>query len=499
MQPLRAEYGWRDRTQAQGSRAFTPGMLLVVVIGSVVSMLPLPGPVAAYVFLAVASAAILAVRQTLRVLSPLALVSMAYVLAFPIVYVLPQSFFPDVWGRVSRDALEFGLQWGLRGFCALVAGYLLTEALVRRSGPHRTLTLSPSTLLFIQLLGILCVVGWLAEFFSYGMSLAFIDPERMDQAVRAEGIGQVWYTLKMMRYAFFSLIVALFLNTRIPRRILWILLPVLMLYAIDIIAIGSKTTIISGVVAIILGLGAARVDVRRRFWVGLIACLILIFGTFSLVSEYRRLMFAEYQSGHDVLSFTVQSRSFATAMANVLSPTEDTGDEAPSGTGTQAMLSRYSASISALSNLLQDTSRRSPLEYQTETLLLPLYSLLPRALYPDKPSFFDSGRNAREYYGWIFGGVSVTLPGSLYYSLGYSGILYGMFLVGVMLAYLYARFRRHGFQQPAWYALIALTTIALLDVGQTFHAIVANTIRYGIFLWIIHRLSLRARPRRSYR
>ena len=94
--------------------------------------------------------------------------------------------------------------------------------------------------------------------------------------------------------------------------------------------------------------------------------------------------------------------------------------------------SRFAAPMFSFTNLLRFTNGHSPYEYAWESLLVPAYSILPRVLVPGKPVFFNSSRYAAEYYGWTNGGISVSLPGSLYYAWGYPGILFGMFCLKII-------------------------------------------------------------------
>ena len=135
---------------------------------------------------------------------------------------------------------------------------------------------------------------------------------------------------------------------------------------------------------------------------------------------------------------------------------------------------------------MEFTGRDPPYENALESFLVPVYSIAPRALIPEKPEFFHSGRNAREYYGWSYGGMSVTLLGSLYFAWGYVGIILGMAFIGGLLAYLVKQVRFSSIYSPNWLILFVTLFVLLMDVGVIFQAITTNIIRVTLVLWLLH-------------
>ncbi|MEZ5591154.1 MAG: hypothetical protein R3F53_10800 [Gammaproteobacteria bacterium] len=114
-------------------------------------------------------------------------------------------------------------------------------------------------------------------------------------------------------------------------------------------------------------------------------------------------MQAELSAGRDVFDFTLQAESFGVALARSV-PFLESAETRRTEVNYDDVFSRFGSAIFSFSNLMKFTEGQPPYEYAWKNLLIPIYSLIPRSLLPSKPKFFDSGRNAKEYYGWSYGG-----------------------------------------------------------------------------------------------
>jgi hypothetical protein len=255
---------------------------------------------------------------------------------------------------------------------------------------------------------------------------------------------------------------------------------------VEIVTIGSKASIIRGIVIVLL-MGAVlpiRLNLRQAA-IGA-GGLLVFYGAFLVITEYRALILADHTAGRNVFDIAVQAEAFGQAlMASAPSADAHAGRE----TEVKAIdvFSRLGHGTT-LSDLLEHTGRISPYEHAWESLLAPVYAVVPRFLLSDKPEFFHSGRNASEYYGWRYGGISVTLLGSLYYAWGYAGIVLGMACMGGWLAFVESKARRGNILSPHWLILLVITVLMLLDVGVTFQPILTDLIRVSLILWGLHSL-----------
>ena len=471
-------------------------LLFMLVVLVTLSTLELNGHQGAVLFLCIAGLFWLVTKHPRMLLPPVAFIILAYILAFPIPYLL-SDIYPDLLSGVTVNAQAYAMLWAVRGFGAFALGYVLVEQLDR--GINRRKWQNESfcririryTVYVLTSIGWIAILSWIATVLTFGFSLAFIEGEGNIAADSGTGtLVQVLTLLSSLRYPFFLGFLALHYWNKRDRQLHFIIAALLVISVIDIITIGSKGEVIRLVVVALLVLAVVPARVNfKSFCAGALA-IIAVYGSFAVIYEYRSIMRSELSAGKDVFSFTTQSEAFLDALSNSLPFSETLADRKKAvdeqTVRTQDVVSRFGSGMFSLANLLEFTGRLPPYEHAWKSFLVPAYSIIPRSLLPDKPEFFNSGRNAKEYYGWSFGGIDVTLPGSFYYAWGYAGIIFGMAFLGGLLAFIAVHVRLWSIYSPHWLILLMALMLPMLDVGVTFHAMTTNLIRIVVLLWLVH-------------
>lgn len=477
--------------------AKTPQLMLLIAL-AVLSVLELGTLPSAMLFCA--AAALLWQFSTTRAapLPPVAFVIVAYVLGFPSAALLP-DLYPQLWGRVPSDAIEFGMRWAARGFIAFAIGYALVENALRRRDAAPALPIGTDAeqrryLVFVLAsIGGIALVAWLASAALFGLSLVFIPNTATGADTMAGSSLQVLTLLSRLRYPFFLGFLLLLWWSQTTRALTLLCVGLLLVSIIEILVAGSKEAVIQLIVIGLVAMAFLPVRLRARHGVLVVAAVVAVYGSFSVITEYRAIMQDKRLAGLNVQSFPVRIESFGAAVTASLPYAESAIRRTE--VSEENVFGRFGSGIFSFANLLRFTGQQSPHEHAWESFLIPLYSVVPRAWLPDKPEFFHSGRNAREYYGWAYGGVSVSLLGSLYFAWGYAGVVLGMACFGAALAFMIGQTRMSGRYQVHWLVLLVMLLVPMLDVGVTFQTLATNTIRVAVLLWLLHTLYRTARRR----
>lgn len=476
-------------------------LLVFLLAGiSALSLLDLSGEVAAGLFLLVAFVLLGIARRSEFFLSAATLVIIAYVLAYPL-----EILFYDFYSSprpIALEGLEFSTLWALRGFCAFAVGYALV--LLLTGSPKRELGRDAEwvrgrisyTVYILTAIGWLAVLSWALSVALFGISLTFVEGAgvRVDSA--AGTLQQALGLVGSLRQPFLLGFLVLFcwrMTDRHLTLLFWILVGI---SVVEIVTIGSKASIIRGVVIVLLAGAVLPIRLNLRQATIGAGALLLFYGSFLVITEYRALILADHDAGRNVFDIAVQAEAFGQALM-ASAPFGDAHVDRETEVKAIDVFSRLSHGTT-FSDLLEHTGRKSPYEHAWESFLAPVYAVAPRFLLPDKPEFFHSGRNASEFYGWKYGGISVTLLGSLYYAWGYAGIVLGMACMGGWLAFVETKARLGNMLSPHWLILLVITLLMLLDVGVTFQPILTDLVRVALILWALHSLypSLRRVMRR---
>lgn len=459
---------------------------------SVLSMFELNGILAATLFTLVATSfAYLTYRKDVMI-SPVVFITGAYVLGYPFVFFAP-SFFAGLSFDILSEGLSHGMLWSLRGFCAFALAYVFFERFAKGGGKYYGrdekfyISRIGYTVYVLTSIGWLSVLSWVASVAFFGFSLVFIEGETIAVDSGAGSSQQVLSLLVDLKYPFLFGFIMLYFWGKTDKHLVLLCGALLLISVLDIVTIGSKGSIIRLVLVGLLSLSFLPVRINLKQIIAGLLAIITVYGSFSVITEYRTLMHARQKAGLDAFDFSVQAEAFQSALVASM-PFMGATEDRLTRVEKHDIFQRIGNGIFSFSDLMEFTGRDPPYENALESFLVPIYSVAPRVLMPEKPEFFNSGRNAKEFYGWSYGGVSVTLLGSLYFAWGYVGIILGMAFIGGLLAYLVKQGRSSGIYSPNWLILFVTLFILLMDVGVIFQAIMSNVIRVTLILWLLYLL-----------
>jgi hypothetical protein len=149
--------------------------------------------------------------------------------------------------------------------------------------------------------------------------------------------------------------------------------------------------------------------------------------------------------------------------------------------------------LTAFGRILMYSGGISPYENAAASLVTPVLAILPRDLFAQKVTFFNSGEFAY-LLGWPWGGFAVSLPGSFFWAWGYEGILFGMAALGLVLAALTSGGMRGDWRGLLARVVLARLLIELLDVGREFQSEVIGVVRTltiaALVIFILRRFSV---------
>lgn len=451
------------------------------------SLLDLSGWLAAGLFLLVAFVLSALARRSGFLFSAVMLVIVAFVLAYPMEVLLYD--FQSGPRLVSFESLEFGTLWALRGFCAFAIGYSLVIPLApgpqSRSGQGARWVRGRISyaVYIVTAIGWLAVLSWALSVALFGISLTFVEGDAVSVDSAAGTLRQILGLMASLKHPFLLGFLVLYFWRMTDRHLALLFVSLVGISVVEIVTIGSKGSIIRGVVTVLLAGSVLPMRLTIRQAAAAAAASIAVYGSFLVITEYRALILAEHEAGRNVFDIALQAETFGRALIASV-PFVEAGASRETEVKTDDVFRRLGHGAT-FARLLEDTGRESPHEHAWESLLAPVYAVVPRFLLSDKPEYFHSGRNASEYYGWEYGGISVTLLGSFYYAWGYLGILFGMACVGGWLALVEARARQRNILSPHWLVLFAPTVLMLLDVGVTFQPILTDLVRLALLLLVL--------------
>jgi len=158
------------------------------------------------------------------------------------------------------------------------------------------------------------------------------------------------------------------------------------------------------------------------------------------------------------------------------------------------------AEVTSLAAVVRDVPRWVPYAYGS-TIFEPMLALfVPRMLWPDKP-VFGMGREFGETFRIVspldeVTNVAVTVPGELYWNFSVPGVVFGMFLFGVVMRWAYRRYAEAtlGHPAPIRQAFYVLVLIAFVEAGGGLAAEIVGLARTLVLLealrWGGHYLGL---------
>jgi hypothetical protein len=246
----------------------------------------------------------------------------------------------------------------------------------------------------------------------------------------------------------------------------------------------------SGALAGIMILGLYMVIVilheSKRIPIPLIIGILIFFLVFNPIKgEYRQIVWVNNQS--DQLNPVEKAQLFIDlAFKYYLDPNLVSNVEKEDGT-----LAR-TAHILVFSNVIEDTPAKVPY-WDGQTYLPLLTSFIPRIIYPDKPTENTGNEFGRRYsyLGSSDDTTSFNLPWivEMYANFGALGVLMGMPLVGMMLAFIEQKFNNQNMNSLEF---VTGTTIIFRLVYQesNFSLMVGGVITLSVTLYLLFKVLL---------
>lgn len=433
--------------------------------------------ISAAILLVACAAVFIAVNCSARQPVPsVALVALAYVLGYAFLVLFNQESLRGI----QPAALASAMQWAARGFAAFTLAYTITARVARRHTHARSTTASQCSYarFCLRIIAVLSILAWALKTARYGLSFVFIEGQV--QAANSQTVLQILSLFIDFRFGFL-LGYLLMRNARQARFVDHILFfSVLGLLLVDIVAVGSKGTVITLLVVLVMPtLLGARGKLKWQTVLGGLLAVALVILTFSVITEYRAILLNANRSGQSNMSLDFRAEVFSTSVLRAL---PGGGSPQMSDVDANTITSRMGSGAFSLGWILQVTNGNPPYENPVNSALAPLYAFAPRSLFPNKPVFYNSGQFAHDYFGWAYGGISLSLLGSLYWAWGYIGILIGMALAGIGLALLTIRVEERGFVALNSMVCFALLFVGLLAVGREFQPLLVTITRAFVVL-----------------
>jgi hypothetical protein len=407
---------------------------------------------------------------------PIAILAVLWFLAAGLPVLAPQLYGAD-WYRpsVSPEILDLSALWLYRAWAAIAVGYWIARSRTRKIAPQAfSIRATSDRRTFENTLGGLGIVGLILTIIMSRGSVSVFTQNFDESTSSLEQLASYMRTCGLTY---------LFLAAARPGSIAnnftgnWLALATLLGQVGFGAASGAKGAFFAVAASIALGL-AMRDRTRSRPLLDVALCILGIAGIYGIsvaVTAYR-------------LHFQSIAPPEATGLVDaILLNASSFWEAAYLGFTGQIpanpdLLARFSH-LTGFGMVLQLSGEVSPHQGIVGTFLLPLYAVLPRDLIPFKEVFFNSGSMA-SIMGWSYGGLSVTLPGSIYWSLGYIAIVPVCAALGWLLARLHtAAVSGRSPMIPS--VLFLPLLLGLMDVGAEFHSLIINSIRFLIIGLVI--------------
>lgn len=262
-----------------------------------------------------------------------------------------------------------------------------------------------------------------------------------------------------------------------------------------IIMIEWAFTIIGGtkgaIIYVLIILVACRLYVGRGIPWRLVTVLGVLFVIiFPINRLYRPL----------IISGLVDTHSVIDTAFNVGMLARKTWLERPIGENIQDFLDvvrhRQSQLIQSISLAAYVTPETIPFRYGRDYCVLPLYILVPRVIWPEKPIQGGSVQFSIDYVGMsadTINSSAVTPFGDLYLNFGFPGILGGMFLLGILYRWFYQAVRDANSESKLVLYLGLL--LWMTNIEGEIVGIIQGTFQQLIIFYILTRMMYRSAVR----
>lgn len=403
---------------------------------------------------------------------PIALMAIVWFLAAGLPVLVPGLYTADWYRpRLTERLIDLSALWLYRAWAAIVLGYwvarLFNRTAIARPVPRGFAFRERA---FETAVGIVGVLGLLTTLY---LGRGIVSTFDAALAVETSTLGQIASYTLTCTYIFLFMVAARpgpLVRMLVTNRLFMANL----LGSIAIGAIsGTKGGLFAPLIALALGF-ALRYRARATPWKDIAICaggFAVLYAISVAVTAYRILSLATplQYSNNPFSAILAQIGLFLKATYLGLSGAIPASPD---------LLARFSH-VTNLGLVFKVSGQESPKYGFMETFFTPIYALVPRDLMPSKLVFFNSGDMAG-MMGWSFGGLSITYPGSIYWSLGYAGIVPLCFVTGWLVFGIHNASISGRFRALARFALLPLILL-VLDVGAEFHSTVINLVRYFVF------------------
>lgn len=236
----------------------------------------------------------------------------------------------------------------------------------------------------------------------------------------------------------------------------------------------------------------------KRIPIIFISITLVFFLMFNSVKhEYRNLVW--FEGKYSNISPIEKVQLFLdVAIKHYQNPRSGSQDESSVDSATGSVVGR-SAHIILFSKVVQDTPTKVPY-WNGQTYSYLLTSYVPRALWSDKP-VQSVGNNFGRRYNYLGKNdfvTSLNLPWivEMYANFGYLGVLIGMPLVGVFLAFLEQKLN-HPNMNSLEFVVGATLSFRLIYQESNFSLLIGNLLPLLLTLYILFNVYLGGRRRRN--
>ena len=429
----------------------------------------------------------------LRSWDPVMLVSIAYFLNYPIGFLILYDTDDSFILLQGKEVLSASMAWACVSFAFFMVAYYVIRTNQTKCDnsivTEKDIIAADTDLKFISALGWFAILGTLLSIhINGGVEFTFVPVEGEGDSGGFTGMVSLY--MFTLFYPYFFLYSTYYFNRfekRKPSQKL--LLFSCLLYGIVAAGSGAKILFFNLLICVLLPLLLSRPKFSRaQIGLGFVV-LAFIYLIFTSVSIYRDIVKESLpdNKGDPIETLNFQVSGFSKALGIIALNTlqmHDPHESAIEQIQTINMLTRMGSGVYELASLFRLSNFESPHENEYSSLLFPVYALVPRSVWPSKPVFFDSAEHA-SYYGWSWGGLSVSFIGSLYWAWGYVGICCGFAILGIISGVLVGWAQQSGFRNPLASGIMVLFLLSIIYPGLTFQVVFINLVRYTLIFLAI--------------
>lgn len=437
----------------------------------------------------------LLVKRRLLVADPIIVLGGVWMLAVTLPVLAPEFYKDRAWNSLSPYSLDIAALWMYRSWAAFCLAYWCAKILIRNKRKPAVGSYDQRVQLVMRrCIGCFGCVGTLIYIiFMGGHTYQILE----EAAVADSTPKQIILVFSNLSYAYVFLYFKSRDDSPFEKFDRNLLIAILSVQSIVFIGSGSKYSMMALGAAWLLGNANSikRPGILKELIIS-IGGIVCIFAISYLVAAYRgelvsRNLPPTNASVTEVIAFQIDVMT--TAVTNTLN-----GEEIGKGYYTEYdssfIFDRF-AHVLTFARFMEIIRFQSPYENAYASIIAPVFAVLPRAVLPEKVHFFDSGDFAH-MAGWEYGGLSISIPGSLFWAWGYLGILAGMAALGLGLSWLWSRSSGSNSIDFILRTVMFGLMITLLDVGETFQTVTVAATRLFILL-IVLRWAVRMTLRRT--